>query len=42
MAAISQMMFSIAFSWMKMFEFYLKFQLSLFPKVHIDNMPALV
>ena len=33
MAAISQTTFSSAFSWMKMFHFWIKFQWSLFLKV---------
>ena len=35
MAAVFQTMFSIAFSWMKMFEFRLKFHLSLFTWVEL-------
>ena len=42
MDAISQTTFSNAFSWMKMFEFWLKFPWSLFPRVPINNIPALV
>ena len=39
MAAISQKIFSNAFSWVKSFVFWLEFHWSLFP---IDNKPALV
>ena len=39
---ISQTTFSNAFSSMKMFEFRLKFHWSLFPRVPINNIPALV
>ena len=42
MDAISQMTFSSAFSWMKMFEFWLKFPLKFVLKSPIDNIPALV
>ena len=35
MAAVSQIMFSNAFSWMKMFEFRLKFHWSLFLRVQL-------
>ena len=35
MAAISLTTFSIAFSWMKMFEFRLRFHWSLFPRVQL-------
>ena len=42
MDAISPMTFSSAFSWMKMFEFRLKFHWSFFPKGPINNIPALV
>ena len=37
MDAISQTTFSSAFSWMKMFEFRLKFHWSLFPRVQLTN-----
>ena len=42
MAAIFQTTFSNAFSWMKMFKFRLRFHWSLFPRVPINNIPALV
>ena len=44
MAAISQMTFSNAFSWMKRFEFLFKFHWNLFPRVQgpINNKSALV
>ena len=42
MDAISQMTFSYAFSWMKMYELRLKFHWRLFPRVKINNIPALV
>ena len=42
MAAILQPIFSHAFSWMKMYEFQLKFHWSLFFRVTINNIPALV
>ena len=35
MAAIFQTTFSIAFSWMKMYEFWLRFHCSLFPRVKL-------
>ena len=35
MATVSQTIFSDAFSWMKMFEFWLKFHWSLFPSVQL-------
>ena len=41
-AAISQTTFSNAFSWMKQFDFLLKFYIKFVPKVLIDNNPALV
>ena len=41
-AAISQTTLSIAFSWMKMLEFSIKFSLKFVPKGPIDNIPALV
>ena len=41
MATIFQT-FSNAFSWMKMYKFWLKFCWSFFPKGSIDNIPALV
>ena len=39
---ILQTMFSNAMSWMKMFEFWLKFHLKFVPKGPINNIPALV
>ena len=42
MDAISQMIFSYAFSWMKMYELRLKFHWRLFPRVKINNIPAFV
>ena len=42
MNAISQTTFSNAFSWMKMFEYRLKFLLKFVPKGLINNIPALV
>ena len=42
MDAISQTPFSNAFSWMKMFEFRLKFHWSFFPRVQLNNIPAMV
>ena len=42
MDAIWQTTFSSAFSWMKMFEFLLKFHWSFIPKGRINNIPALV
>ena len=42
MAAILQTMFSNAFSWMKVYEFGLKFHWRLFPKGPINNIPALL
>ena len=41
MAAISQRIFSDAFSWMKSFVFSLKISLKIVPKGSIDNNPAL-
>ena len=41
-AAISQMTFSNAFSWMKMHEFSHKISLKFVPTVHINSIPALV
>ena len=41
-AAISQTTFSNVFSWMKMFEFWLKISLKFLPKGPIDKMAALV
>ena len=40
--AISQTTFSNAFSWMKMYEFHLRFDRIFFPKVPINNIPAMV
>ena len=42
MAAITQKIFSDAFSWMKSFVFWLKISLKFVPKGPIDNSPALV
>ena len=42
MAAISQTMFSDAFSWMKSFVVWLQFYLKFVPKGPNDNKPALV
>ena len=42
MAAISQTIFSSACSWMKIYEFRLKFSLKFVLKVRINNIPALV
>ena len=42
MDAISQTTFSSAFSWIKMFEFQLKYHWSVVPKGPINNIPALV
>ena len=42
MAAIFQTTFSNAFSLMKIYEFRLRFHWSLYPKVRINNIPALV
>ena len=42
MVAIFQTTFSYAFSWMKMYEFRLRFHWSFVPKVPINNIPALV
>ena len=42
MDAISQKTFSCAISWMKMYEFRLKFHLECFPKGPINNIPSLV
>ena len=42
MVAIFQTTFSYAFSWMKMNDIRLKFHWSFFPKVAINNFPALV
>ena len=42
MDAISKTTFSSAFSWMKMFEFRLKFHWMFVPKGPINNIPALV
>ena len=42
MAAISQMIFSYAFSWMQSFVFWLKFNWTLFPKGLVNNIPVLV
>ena len=42
MAAISQTIFSSEFSWMKIYEFRLRFHWSLFPRFKINNIPALV
>ena len=42
MAAMFQTTFSNGFSWKKMFEFWLKFHRSLFPRVQLTNIPALV
>ena len=42
MDAISQTIFSNAFSWMKMFEFRLKFHWIFVPKCPINNIPAMV
>ena len=43
MAAISQTVFSYAFSWMKRFVFWLKFRWQKFvPMGPIDNNPAMV
>ena len=41
MNAISQMIFSDAFSWMKMYKFWLRFHWLFFPKGSINNIPAL-
>ena len=41
-SAISQTTFSNAFPWMKMYEFRLRFYWRVFPKVRINNIPALV
>ena len=41
MAAILQPAFSHAFSWMKIYEFHLRFHWNVFPKVSINNIPAL-
>ena len=40
--AISQAIFSNAFSWMKMYEFRLRFDWNFVPGVQINNIPALV
>ena len=42
MDVISHTTFSNAFYWMKMYEFRLRFHWSLFPKVQINNIPAMV
>ena len=42
MAAIFQTTCSNAFSWMKMYELWLRFHWSLFPRISINNIPALV
>ena len=41
-ATISQTTFSNAFSWKKIYEFRLRFHWGLFPKVRINNIPAVV
>ena len=42
MAAIFQMTFSNAFSWMKIYEFFIKMSLNFVPKGPVNNIPALV
>ena len=42
MAAILQMIFSDAFCWMKMYEFWLRFHWSLFPRVQPLSEPMMV
>ena len=42
MAAIFQTTFSNAFSWMKMYNFWVRFHCSFVPKGPIDNIPTLV
>ena len=41
-ATIWQTTFSNAFSWMKMYEFRLRFPWIFFPKIQINNIPALI